>query len=275
VPVPAGELSPLDGAGLTVAVQHQGELLGALVVTKPPSDPVTPAEEALVADLAAQAGLVLRNAALIEDLRRSRQRIVVAQDAERRRLERNLHDGAQQQLVALAVKLRLVESLIPEDPQTAVRMTREMSADAGEALGTLRDLARGIYPSLLADLGLAAALEAQARKAALPVTIDADGVGRYPDDVEAAVYFSCLEALQNVAKYAQASAATVRLSSHDGLEFEIRDDGRGFDAPSTPLGTGLQGIEDRVAAIGGALDVRSSPGRGTTITGRIPIAPLA
>jgi signal transduction histidine kinase len=275
VPVPAGELSPLDGAGLTVAVQHQGELLGALVVTKPPSDPVTPAEEALVADLAAQAGLVLRNAALIEDLRRSRQRIVVARDAERRRLERNLHDGAQQQLVALAVKLRLVESLIPEDPQTAVRMTREMSADAGEALGTLRDLARGIYPSLLADLGLAAALEAQARKAALPVTVDADGVGRYPDDVEAAVYFSCLEALQNVAKYAQASAATVRLSSHDGLEFEIRDDGRGFDAPSTPLGTGLQGIEDRVAAIGGALDVRSSPGRGPTITGRIPIEPLA
>jgi len=198
---------------------------------------------------------------------------VAAQDEERRRLERNLHDGAQQQLVALAVKLRLVESLIPKDPETAVQMTREVSSDAGEALGTLRDLARGIYPPLLADLGLAAALEAQARKAAVPVTIDADGVGRYPQDVEAAVYFSCLEALQNVA-YAEASSATVLLSSHDGLEFEIRDDGRGFDASTTSLGTGLQGIVDRVAAIGGTVEVRSSPGRGTTITGRIPIDPL-
>jgi signal transduction histidine kinase len=274
VPFTGGEAPPFADASLTAAVRHQGELLGALVVAKPPSDPVTPAEEALVAGLAAQAGLVLRNAALIEDLRRSRQRIVVAQDAERRRLERNLHDGAQQQLVALAVKLRLVESVIPEDPQTAVRMTREVRADAGEALGTLRDLARGIYPPLLADLGLAAALTAQARKAALPVTIDADGVGRYPQDVEAAVYFSCLEALQNVAKYAEAGSAAVRLSSRDGLEFEIRDNGRGFDASSTPLGTGLQGIEDRVAAIGGTLDVCSSLGRGTTITGQIPVEPL-
>jgi len=274
VRVPAGELPPFDDASVAVAVRHQGELLGALVVTKPPSDPITPAEEALVADLAAQAGLVLRNAALIEDLRRSRQRIVAAQDEERRRLERNLHDGAQQQLVALAVKLRLVEALIPKDPETAVQMTRDVSSNAVDALDTLRDLARGIYPPLLADRGLAAALEAQARKAAVPVTIDADGVGRYPQDVEAAVYFSCLEGLQNVAKYAEASSATLRLSSDDGLVFEIRDDGRGFDASTTSLGTGLQGIVDRVAAIGGTLDVRSSPGRGTTITGRIPIEPL-
>jgi signal transduction histidine kinase len=274
VPVPDGELPPFNGASFAVPVRHQGELLGALVVAKPPSDPITPAEEALVADLAAQAGLVLRNAALIEDLRRSRQRIVAAQDEERRRLERNLHDGAQQQLVALAVKLRLVESLIPREPETAVQMTREVSSDAGDALDTLRDLARGIYPPLLADQGLAAALEAQARKAAVQVTIDADGVGRYPQDVEAAVYFSCLEALQNVAKYAEASSATVRVSSHDGLVFEIRDDGRGFDASTTSVGTGLQGIADRVAAVGGTLDVRSSPGQGTTITGRIPLEPL-
>jgi signal transduction histidine kinase len=274
VPVPAGELPPFDDASVAVAVRHHGELLGALVVTKPPSDPITPAEEALVADLAAQTGLVLRNAALIEDLRRSRQRIVAAQDEERRRLERNLHDGAQQQLVALAVKLRLVEALIPKDPETAVQMTRDVSSNAVDALDTLRDLARGIYPPLLADRGLAAALEAQARKAAVPVTIDADSVGRYPQDVEAAVYFSCLEALQNVAKYAEASSAMVRLSSHDGLVFEIRDDGRGFDTSTTSLGTGLQGIVDRVAAIGGTLDVRSTPGGGTTITGRIPIEPL-
>jgi signal transduction histidine kinase len=269
-----GELPPFDGASVAVPVRHQGELLGALVVTKPPSDPTTPAEEALVADVASQAGLVLRNAALIEDLRRSRQRIVAAQDEERRRLERNLHDGAQQQLVALAVKLRLVESQIPTHPETAVRMTREVGSDVGDALDTLRDLARGIYPPLLADQGLAVALEAQARKTTVPVTVDADGVGRYPQDVEAAVYFSCLEALQNVAKYAEASNATIRLSSRDGLAFEIRDDGRGFDATVTSLGSGLQGIADRVAATGGTLDVRSSPGRGTTIAGRIPTEPL-
>ena len=104
--------------------------------------------------------------------------------------------------------------------------------------------------------------------------LDADGVGRYPQEVEAAVYFSCLEALQNVTKYADASSATVRLRSEDGLTFEISDDGRGFDATAASLGSGLQGMADRVAAIGGTLDVRSSPGRGTTITGRIPIDPL-
>jgi signal transduction histidine kinase len=274
VPIRNAELPAFDEASLAVAVRHQGELLGALVVTKPPSDPITRAEDALVSDLAAQAGLVLRNAGLIEDLRLSRQRIVAAQDEERRRLERNLHDGAQQQLVALAVKLRLVESLIPKDPESAIHMAREMGSDAGEALDTLRDLARGIYPPLLADRGLAAAIEAQARKSTVPVTVVADGVGRYPEDVEAAVYFSCLEALQNAAKYAQATSATVRLTTHDGLVFEIRDDGRGFDPSSTSLGTGLQGIADRVAAIGGTLDVRSSLGRGTTITGRIPVDSL-
>jgi signal transduction histidine kinase len=274
VPLRDGELPPFDGASVAVPVRHQGELLGALVVTKPPTEPTTPAEEALVADLASQAGLVLRNAALIEDLRRSRQRIVAAQDEERRRLERNLHDGAQQQLVALAVKLRLVESQIPTHPQTAVRMTREVGSDVGDALDTLRDLARGIYPPLLADRGLAVALEAQARKTSMPVTVVADGVGRYPQDVEAAVYFSCLEALQNVAKYAEATSATILLSCEDGLAFEIRDDGRGFDPTATSLGSGLQGIADRVSATGGTLDVRSSPGRGTTIAGRIPAEPL-
>jgi signal transduction histidine kinase len=153
-------------------------------------------------------------------------------------------------------------------------MTREVGSDVGDALGTLRDLARGIYPPLLADQGLAAALEAQARKAAVPVIVEAQGVGRYPQDVEAAVYFSCLEALQNVAKYAEATSARIRLSSNDGLAFEIRDDGRGFDPTATSLGSGLQGIADRLAATGGTLDVRSSPGRGTTIAGRIPAEPL-
>ena len=272
--LPEDGLPSFDGTSFAVAVRDRGELLGALTVTKPPSDPITPAEEALVADLAAQAGLVLRNAALIEDLRLSRQRIVAAQDQERRRLERNLHDGAQQQLVALAIKLRLLESLIPKDPDAAVRMTNEVGTDAGGALENLRDLARGIYPPLLADRGLTAALEAQARKVPVPVTVEGNGVGRYAQEVEAAVYFSCLEALQNIVKYADASSATIRLSADGGLAFEIRDDGHGFDTSVASLGTGLQGIVDRVAAIGGTLDVRSAPGQGTTITGRIPVGPV-
>jgi signal transduction histidine kinase len=153
-------------------------------------------------------------------------------------------------------------------------MTREVGSDARDALDSLARSRPRNLPALLADRGLAAALDAQARKAALPVTIDADGVGRYAQEVEAAVYFSCLEALQNVAKYAEASSATVRLSFNDVLMFEIRDDGRGFDTSTTSLGTGLQGIADRVAAVGGTFDVRSWPGRGTTITGLIPVGPL-
>jgi signal transduction histidine kinase len=171
------------------------------------------------------------------------------------------------------VKLRLIESVIPKDPESAIEIARQVRSEAGDALDNLRDLARGIYPPLLADQGLPAALAAQARKAALPVTVDADGVGRYAQEVEAAVYFSCLEALQNVAKYAEASTATVRLSSHGGLVFEVRDDGRGFDPSTTSLGTGLQGLVDRIAAIGGTVDIESSPGRGTSVTGRIPVEP--
>jgi signal transduction histidine kinase len=140
------------------------------------------------------------------------------------------------------------------------------------ALEDLRDLARGIYPPLLADQGLIAALQAQARKASLPVQIDADGIGRYPQDAEAAVYFCALEALQNITKYAGASRATVGLACSDGsLRFTVTDDGTGFDAASTRHGTGLQGMADRLAALGGTLDIRSQPGRGTTLTGQLPV----
>src|SRR3981081_3601087 len=198
-------------------------------------------------DLANQAGLVLKNVGLtadlrarLDDLRASRQRLVAAQDEERRRLERNLHDGAQQNLVALKVKLGLAEAFAVKDPARAKELVAQLKADANEALETLRDLARGIYPPLLADRGLAAALEAQARKAPLPVSVDADGVGRYPQDVEAAVYFCCLEALQNVQKYARASRATVSLAALNGdLRFEVEDDGAGFDVAVTPHGSGL------------------------------------
>jgi signal transduction histidine kinase len=256
---------------IALPVRHQGEILGALALTKPPHENLSPVEQKLANDLASQAGLVLRNSRLIEDLRASRQRLVVAQDEERRRLERDLHDGAQQQLVALAVKQRLAEGLVRKDPDKVAQMLAELQTDTSEALENLRDLARGIYPPVLADQGLPAALEAQVRKASVPITIESDGLGRYPQEVEAAVYFCCLEALQNVVKYAEATNANVSLSSEPGqLSFSVTDDGRGFDPATVPGGSGLQGMADRVEALGGTLHVRSRPGTGTTVTGRIP-----
>jgi signal transduction histidine kinase len=242
----------------------------------PPSDPMDPAKEKLIADLAAQAGLVLRNVRLVEDLRGSRRRLVSAQDEERRKLERNIHDGAQQQLVALAVKARLARQLTDRDPEKAAQLLSQIEAETSHALEDLRDLARGIYPPLLADKGLAAALQAQARRSTIPVEVVPDGVGRYPQEVEAAVYFSVLEALQNVAKYADASRADVRLEqTGSALTFEVRDDGRGFDPASSGYGTGLQGIADRLAALNGSLRVASALGDGTTVTGVIPLETVA
>jgi signal transduction histidine kinase len=200
---------------------------------------------------------------------------VAAQDEERRKLERNLHDGAQQNLVALKVKLGLAEAFAEKDPARARELVSQLKDDADEALETLRDLARGIYPPLLADKGLAAALESQARKATLPVTVDADGVDRYPQDIEAAVYFCALEALQNVQKYAQATGAIVRLADAGAeLRFEISDDGRGFDPSTVRKGAGLTNMADRLDALGGSVDIDSRPGDGTRLVGRIPTLKL-
>jgi signal transduction histidine kinase len=276
LPITGGHLPAFAGVSKGNAVLQRGELLGAITVTKPPNDPLRPAEEKLIEDVASQAGLVLRNVRLIEELRASRQRLVKAQDQERRRIERNIHDGAQQQLVAMSVKLRLLGELTEQDPERARSLAADLQAESTDALENLRDLARGIYPPLLADKGLAQALESQARKSSIAVTVESDGVGRYPQDIEAALYFCCLEALQNIAKYAEASGATVRLSDGAGtLTFEVTDDGRGFDPVSTGYGTGLQGMADRLDALGGSLDVRSEPGRGTTITGSVPASPGA
>ena len=186
-------------------MRHGGELLGAISVVTPRERSARTRRERLAEDVAAQTGLVLRNVRLIEELRESRRRIVTAQDARAKALERNIHDGAQQQLVALAVKQRLAESLVERDPAKAKAMLGEIQEETRDALETLRDLARGIYPPLLADQGLEAALESQVRKAAVPVEGRSDGVGRHSPEVEAAVYFCCLEALQNVAKYAAAT----------------------------------------------------------------------
>jgi signal transduction histidine kinase len=276
---PDGGLPAFEGTSRAVAVQHGGELLGALSLQKPRNEPLTSTEDELLRHLASQAGLVLRNAALtaelratIDELRASRRRLVEAQDAERRKIERNLHDGAQQQLIALTIQLGLLEESA-DDPAAVRQIAPAVKDGLRAALEDLRDLARGIYPPLLADQGLLPALQAQARKATLPVEIEADGVGRFPQDTEAAVYFCALEALQNITKYAGASRATVGLSCSGGsLRFTVTDDGAGFDTARTRHGTGLQGMADRLAALGGALHVCSQPGRGTTLTGQLPLA---
>jgi signal transduction histidine kinase len=259
-----------QGDETVVPVIHQGEEVGALAVTFPPNDPIDAEKERLITDLAAQAGLVLRNTRLLEELRASRQRLVAAQDEERRKIERNLHDGVQQQLVAMNVQLGLLARVTEADPAKAIEMATMLQTRSTEALDDLRDLARGIYPPLLADKGLVAALGAQARKAAVPTSVASDGIGRYPQDAESAVYFCALEALNNVAKYAEASEAVIELTQQDGhLRFVVRDDGAGFDTSATAYGTGLQGMADRLDAIGGSLSVTSTPGHGTTITGTI------
>ena len=276
------ELPVFELATRAVAVRHGDELLGALAIQKPRNEPATAAEDKLLAHLASQAGLVLRNVRLtaelratIDDLRASRLRLVRAQDEERQRIERNLHDGAQQQLVALMVQLSLLEDSAGDSGEVR-QVTGELRAGLRAAIDDLRALARGIYPPLLADQGLGPALRAQVGRAPLPVQVETDGIGRYPRDAEAAVYFCILEALQNTTKYARASQATVALScpgSH--LEFTVTDDGTGFDTATASHGTGLQGMADRLAAAGGTLRISSARGNGTTISGRLPVSELA
>jgi signal transduction histidine kinase len=272
LPVDGHQLPRLPDSDTSVPVVHHGELLGAISVQMPKDEPLRPAGAQLVADVASQAGLVLSNVGLVEDLRASRHRLVAAQDEERRRLERDLHNGAQQDLVALAIKAQLADVTVDQDPAQAKQILGELKADAAGALENLRDLARGIYPPLLADLGLAAALSAQASKAPLPVTVEANGIERFPQATEAAVYFCCLEALQNIAKYAHATRARICLQAQNGtLRFTVSDDGAGYDTSHTPPGSGQRNMADRLAALGGSLKVRSAPTQGTTITGHLPV----
>jgi signal transduction histidine kinase len=267
-----GSIPPCGEPGQAAPVRHQGDLLGWLVVNKRPGDPLRPEESRLLDDLASQAGLVLRNIRLIEDLRASRHRLVAAQDQERRRLERNIHDGCQQRLVALSVRLRLAQRFVDPGSNGDRQLLEQLVTQTVDTLDNLRDLARGIYPPLLADQGLAAALEAQARKAPIPVQVLATGVDRYGQDIESAVYFSCLEALQNVAKYAGAAKALIRLdATKKVLRFEVHDDGTGFDVASTPRGSGLTNMEDRLAVVGAALQISSRPGAGTSISAVVPV----
>lgn len=276
------EIPWIHNVANAVAVRHQGELYGALSVTKSNNEALTPTEDKLMADLGRQAGLVLRNMRLtaelrarLEELRASRQRIVAAGDEERRRLERNLHDGAQQELVALKVKLSMAEDMADElegDTEPLLDLLAQLKDQTGDAVESLRDLARGIYPPLLAAEGLRVALNAQARKSTLDIEIDAE-VQRYSQDIEAAIYFCCLEAFQNAAKYAGHCAVTATLREVDGgLRLDVVDTGCGFESGNVEAGMGTRNMADRLESLDGWLKVSSEPGVGTSVTGWVPLS---
>jgi signal transduction histidine kinase len=270
-------------------ITNSGELLGLIVVRRPDGAlQFSEADDQALTELARQVGLALHNVKLdsalqesldevrrqADELRASRARIVEAGDAQRRAIERDLHDGAQQHLVALAVNVNLARQLADTDPDTAKEMLQQIGHDLQDAVQELRNLAHGIYPPLLMDRGLQEALSAAAARAALPTAVDADGIGRYPQAVEAAVYFCCLEALQNAAKHAgEGAEATISVHEEErALIFVVADDGAGFDlASGAQRGHGFVNMSDRVGAIGGSISVESAPGRGTRIAGRIPL----
>jgi signal transduction histidine kinase len=282
-------LSGREESILRVApITHSGELLGIIVVERPAdSEQFGTEDERILTELARQVGLTLHNVRLdsalqasLDEVRRqaealqaSRGRIVASADAARRKIERNLHDGVQQHLVALAVKVRLARQLAEKDPVKADQMLQELGGDLEDALQELRDLAHGIYPPLLADKGLPEALASSARRSILPVEVRAADIGRYSQDLEAAIYFCCLEAMQNAGKYAGPEAhVTIRIwQEAGGLLFEVADDGAGFDVKKMGVGAGFTNMNDRLGAIGGTLRVESAPGRGTKILGTIPL----
>jgi signal transduction histidine kinase len=207
------------------------------------------------------------------ELQQSRARIVAAADDARRRVERDLHDGAQQQLVLLGMRVATMKRIGERDPAAALAMLDDIGGDVEVALRELRDLAHGLYPQLLASDGLRGALREAAARSTISTEVDGDGAGRYPNEVEAAVYFCCLEALQNASKHAGAGA-TARISvgeADECLSFEVTDHGVGFSPNGRSATSGLQNMIDRIGALGGALRVTSEPGSGTTISGTVPL----
>jgi len=286
--------SPSGGGSFdrTLDVRYQGEVVGAIDVRKPPSEPLRPQEDALLEDLAAQAGLALHNVLLTEELalrtdelaaqaerlRRSRERLVTARDQQRRSLEREISEGPAGQLRGMRRELDHAERLAATDPVAAAGILDDLGGEATATLEGLRDLARGIFPPLLIDKGVGAALEAHVRKVSVDATVEADpsfAGARFDDDVEACVYFCCLQALQNVARHAPGAHATVRLATGDDtVTFEVRDDGPGFDTRVTPSGMGTDIMRDRIDALDGELHIESAPGRGTAIVGRVPARAL-
>jgi signal transduction histidine kinase len=276
-----------DQATLRLApVSNGGQLFGLVVAERARKGESLAAEvDVTLEEVARELGVALKKAQLdaslqdsleqlrqqAADLQASRGRLVAAADAERRRIERNLHDGAQQHLVALSVKVRLLEQFAERDPERAKSLMNQLQEDVVSAIEELRSLAHGIYPPLLSSAGLGVAMSAACRRAPLPASLEADGIGRYAPEIEAAVYFCCLEALQNAAKYAGVGAsARVRIWEDAGsLLFEVCDDGAGFETNGLADGAGLTNMRDRLGAVGGTLRVQSD-GQGTRIHGVVP-----
>jgi signal transduction histidine kinase len=265
---------PGSGRALT-EVRDDGLVIAGIV-----HDDTLAEEEAFVDAARAYAVLTLDNrrlgaeaAALLDEVRDSRSRIQASADEERRRVERDLHDGAQQRLVALRIKLVLAAERIDADDHRSAEIIRALGADVDGALDEIRSLARGIFPSPLADRGLAEALRSAAMQAVLPATVVADNTReRYSRPVESAAYFCCLEAMQNAAKHAtRATQLVIELTDNGTLQFSVQDDGEGFDAVATPPGFGLTSMRDRLAAVGGELQIVSSAAHGTRVIGRIPL----
>jgi signal transduction histidine kinase len=274
----------MPDADLAAPVREADELLGVLTIAKPRGERVTEVDVDLVERLAAASGVLLRNLKLdaelaerLEEIETSRRRLVTAQDEARRRIEVELGGGTRAHLRELSDQLSLLAQEVDTErtPKSAMLLSQLVTATTS-ALDTLASLAAGVYPPRLAADGRGAALSEQAGRAAVRIEVQATGVGRYPPDVEAAVYFAVLESLQNVSKYADADAVRVRLSQEGGrLLFEVTDDGAGFDSDTATLGTGLQGIIDRLDTVDGSVTITSHPDAGTTVAGSIPVVESA
>jgi signal transduction histidine kinase len=267
--MPAELPDPADPDRAWTPVEHEGQRVGAIV-----HDASLLQTPGTVGSVAAAAGLAVRNERLessrLEDLRRSRARVVEASLAERRRLERNLHDGAQQRLVSLSLTLRMAQGKVRKAPEKAEELLAAAQVELTTALEELRELARGIHPAVLSDRGLGAAVEALAVRSPLPVRVVEVPGERLPEAVEAAAYFVISEALANVAKYANASEATVAVRRQNGHALvEVRDDGVGGADPER--GSGIHGLADRVGALDGSLSLDSPPGAGTILRAEIPV----
>jgi signal transduction histidine kinase len=267
---------PEPGSEQVLTEVRDGERLMAAIV----HDVALADDREFLDAVSSYAAIALKNAQLVavvesslREVRASRARIQAGADRERRRIERNLHDGAQQRLVALRIQIELIEELAHDDPEEAARKLHALGEGVDATLDEIRALARGVYPPLLQDAGLGEALRAAALNAPVPTRVEPNGIGRYPQDVESAVYFCCLEAMQNAAKHARGvRTVSVSLRRDDALRFQVRDDGAGFDPSTSRNGSGLTNMRDRMVAVGGQLNLRSS-GTGTVVTGSVPLKP--
>ncbi|MGZ5306339.1 MAG: GAF domain-containing sensor histidine kinase [Actinomycetota bacterium] len=300
VALPTGERSvtwpddaELPGAfGRTLEVRYQGEPVGGIDVVKPANEPFTPTEEQLLEDLAGQAGLAMHNVRLTreleiraaeldvqsERLRASRERLVTARDQQRRGLERDIQEGPARQLMEIRQRLDDAGELVDRDAPAAEQLLDRLGGAANATLEELRDLARGIFPPLLVDRGVVAALEAHIRKIGAKARVQA-AIGfaelRFVTDVEACVYFCCAQAVQNVIRHAGNAPSTIELALDGGiLSFSVRDGGPGFEDAARPDGMGMRIMQDRIDALEGVLTVESTPGLGTLVVGRVPAGVL-